>query len=233
MRAHGIRLAAVLLSPLLLPGAVPGSAAPARAQVGIYVHNAAEVSPRILERMREVAGGIFDAAGVEVVWLDGVNAETPETPEVAVRILPRSRVRDANVFGIALTAAGPGFATLADVFFDQIDSLAARQRSTSEGVLHVQSMETIAALTMGVVLTHEVAHLLLGGADAHTRDGIMGRFINRQHLEQALAGVLRFDAAQSRRLRNELTARLLAEEGFPEESAGGGALACDFDAVER
>jgi hypothetical protein len=62
------------------------------------------------------------------------------------------------------------------------------------------------ALTLGVVMAHEIGHLLLG-SNSHSARGVMRAEWSQQLLEGIYEGREGFSAAESRRMRQNVEAR--------------------------
>jgi hypothetical protein len=132
--------------------------------VVLHVTDYAHVPPRELAVAERVATQVYAAVGVHVVWTDGAarTAQPDGAFHVDVLVLSRDMVArkcqiSSMVEGVFGTASHQ--ARRAYIFYNRLTDHAAR---TNVGVSRL----------LGMVLTHEVGHVLLG-ADSHSPSGIM------------------------------------------------------------
>ncbi len=115
--------------------------------------------------------------------------------------------RQGDVFGIAYLSENGGFSRIASVYLDQVERLASRKhQSAGTGIFAAHlPPSTCVALAMGVVMAHELGHLLLGSS--HSNKGIMQPNLNWRDFEKAYLGGLRFPPGQAQRLQANVGAR--------------------------
>lgn len=157
-------------------------------QLSVGVYNDGTVPNQTLSRAEARASLIYRRAGVELIWLD--SPALP--PELAVRIIPKSRNLSNDVFGVAFLDAN-GFGHQADIFYRNISELSTARSPNQADVL-------------GYVMAHEIGHLLLG-SNSHAATGIMRRHWDDQQLQLASLGQLAFDRKQIRRIHQRLQGR--------------------------
>jgi hypothetical protein len=112
-----------------------------------------------------------------------------------------------GVIGVA-PGAEPG-RRLAYVFYDRVESLAARQMSRRAHESICESAST--AQILGYAMAHEIGHLLLN-LETHSDAGIMRGNWDGRTLQDACYGYLLFTRQQAGVMRAELSRRL-AEPG--------------------
>ncbi len=208
-------------------GKAPTGAARPALQITVRVQNYARVPSQTLSRAEMTAGNIFLKAGIETVWLDCPTAvaEQDQYPacqqpmglrDLVLRIHRRPPVElsePSNGFGMAFLSGKGGFARIASVFFDRVEKLTWETlRPSTEGIFAIKwPLEYYTATTLGVVMAHEIGHLLLGSG-SHFRHGIMRASFRPNTLQEAFRGLLRFTPSQVKRLRADVRARVRAEE---------------------
>lgn len=161
-------------------------------QLSVGVYNDAAVPAKSLLRAEAKASMIYRRGGVELHWLDSPASR----PELAIRIIPKSRNLSSEVFGIAFLDAN-GFGQQADIFYRNIAELSAVWSQNQAELL-------------GSVMAHEIGHLLLG-SNSHSATGIMRLHWDDQQLQLASVGQLSFDGKEIRKIHARLqTRRMLA-----------------------
>lgn len=159
-----------------------------------------------LDTSRRIAGAILGQAGVSAAWLAcpaGTEAWLPKPPctkaprphEVLVRFASSDRVRgvDDGVLGNALVDAGAGAGSLATLYIDRIDAIAARA-GVAVGVV------------LGRAMAHEIGHLLLGHS-RHRDRGLMRAYWSEMVLRSGFAGDWTFLPEDARAMARNLAAR--------------------------
>ena len=151
---------------MVAAGAVGHVDAAPRAERVVVVHvtDYAHVSPGTLANAEQLVTEVYSATGVEVVWINGMTAadQPAGSFEVNVVVLSREmadqrRQRDGvadSIFGTAVQAARRVY-----IFYNRIAD-------------HAAGTRTVVSLPLGLVLAHEIGHLLLP-AYSHSRTGIM------------------------------------------------------------
>ena len=157
----------------------------------VLVLNQAHISLDVLHEAEDDASAIFTTAGVDLVWLD--RTTSPHQPfDVTVKIatgmtpamLPRE-VTDTTLGFAAVNRGAEGRrGRLVWVLFDQVETHAERR--------HVRI-----GLLSGLVMAHEIGHLLLPAG--HSETGLMRATWDLR------AGVLEyFDERQAREIHDRL-----------------------------
>ena len=132
--------------------------------VVVHVTDYRRIAPRDLGSAEQLAAQVYRAIGVQVIWVDD-QVETAQ-PEGAfhAQVVLLSRAMTAmkcqqdgvsgNAFGVATKAS-----RRASIFYDRIAD-------------HAANTQTVVSRPLGLVLAHEIGHLLLP-AYSHSRVGIM------------------------------------------------------------
>ena len=140
-----------------------------------------------------IAGGIYEQAGITVVWVDEL---TPPPSALTLMVVP-SASSPAHLAAEAMgVAPSPGDGTrgsTAYVFSDRVTSFA------ESGQLHLASV-------LACAMAHEIGHLLLP-AGAHTHDGIMRGSWSPYLFPPRVAGVPGFTPSQAQLLRLRAASR--------------------------
>jgi hypothetical protein len=153
-------------------GASLASAQERDEQITVRAYNMVRISPREFTDAVHAAAGVLAPINVSVRWrvcrIEGTPREVADDPcseplrvdELVVRIVRAPRAfRDPDELGFSYVDADRRMGTLATVFADRVQALAARA-NTSSGVL------------LGRAIAHELGHLLIGTTD-HSQDGLM------------------------------------------------------------
>jgi hypothetical protein len=185
--------------------------------IAISVFNDANVAPGMLASAEASASRVFHHAGLETEWVDcpaspsgtsgNTRCTTAEFPRhLHVRILPRSRTLTGSTLGTSYLGAD-GTGCYSDVFFEPIASL------------NLNSGETV-GVALGLVMAHEIAHLLLGSS-SHASTGIMQGHWQGKELLAANRGRLQFTPEESRTMRAKLYAAVNREVKGSTSSVAG------------
>jgi hypothetical protein len=144
----------------------------AKAKLTLRVYDYAGVDSVSLGSSEKVAKAIFEAVGIEAIWVDCpaskrksrvYTACDPEMgpADLVLKILPRRMTmklhRSEDSLGSAHTCPDSEPACELTVFYDRLDGLAARGYRPDR--------------ILGYVIAHEVAHLLIG--PRHSDEGIL------------------------------------------------------------
>jgi hypothetical protein len=173
------------------------------------ISDRASVPAGAIAKAKSTAGHVFDAIGVEALWIDcppgGQESrecgEPPRATHLFVMIVPRATLAPAHRLAVCGLAVLPesGRGSHLYVFHDRVEALAAEHLELSAGAI------------LGHVVAHEIGHLLLGSG-SHGREGLMaGRWFGRD-LRRLSRGDLLFVAAETMRLRAELAVRMSEEQ---------------------
>ena len=163
--------------------------------LSVAIHDYAALPPPVVERAKSVAATIYGRIGVSVKWLEKwqVGAELPMNPAacpdsptalIHVRLFGRSlHSRRLPPGDLGFSVSG---ATLASVLVERVESVAIRMNQ------HVGAL-------LGVVMAHEIGHLLLP-PNSHA-PGVMAAKIDFSRIEQ---GGPSFDPGQATRIRTRI-----------------------------
>jgi len=171
--------------------------------VRVRVDNYSQASAVTLNDAERHAQRIFAVAGLQVVWLTCSGQKTardsydsacqgPLGPsDIVLRIVPHptQKLFSDSAFGFAVVPI------VATVYYDS-----ALVRAKSDGA------EFEIPILLGVVITHEIGHLLLG-LNSHSTTGIMQPDWQRKQIRLALTGSMLFTSAQARRMQTEALKR--------------------------
>ncbi len=168
--------------------------------ITVRVYNIASVPDDVLERAETIATQIFQHAGIELTWTGCPTSveerhrypgcRGPFGPrDLIVRILPAANkefTKQKHVFGVALLRNDGSFGTTTNIYFDRVERITwTKLRSAAQGIFATQVPPKVCnALGLGLVLAHEMGHLLLG-SHSHSNNGIMRPKWNRLDLEHA------------------------------------------------
>ncbi len=192
-----------------------------RFQITVRVYNYAGASRGTLLGAEKEGSRIFGKVGLRVAWLHCSTTNTLEqkdpgcqTPLSAIavnmRVLPPSMAGRLNAnreeMGFALVSPRAGAASDAWVFYQRVQEAATSGAATSAQIL-------------GYAMAHEIGHLLLG-PNHHSHEGIMCARWNRELLEEASQGQLKFTQDQAKVIRDEVETRAeLAQQRVTGRSA--------------
>jgi len=180
------------LGSVLLWGSV-AAAQDRNSGITVLVNDSAGVKPSVLRKAEREAGQLFDAAGIEIQWVNC--AETDECrhmlgpKEFVLHIVHGGRTRSDFVFGEAFLGED-GRGQYCDIFFDRLQQ--------TQGDVNL-------ALLLGAVSAHELGHLLLG-SHSHSGIGIMEPRWRQEDLRNVGMGRLLFTPEQARSMRNRISA---------------------------
>ena len=169
-------------------------------QVRVSVRNASPLLPSTLKGAEQVAGRVFQRAGIEILWVScGVGvADEPSAigcSEVSfpshlhLQIISASRDLSRSAVGAAFLGKENG-GCYADLFYEPIHRL--------------QEVSNVSpAVVLGHAIAHELGHLLLG-SNSHSPRGLMRGHWTRHDLEDASKGRLGFSSEQCLRIAARL-----------------------------
>jgi hypothetical protein len=180
-------VAGTLLSPSLM-------AAPLADQVVVRAYNRSGVAPRELATALETARAILGGAAIDVVWREcGACDEVLGPHELIVRILAAPAQAEPGSLGYSLLDLQQRRGTLATIFADRVESMAAAAHF-DPGVL------------LGRTIAHEVTHLLMGTTE-HSPHGLMRARWDLRELERDLQRDWMLSRDEGKRMRRGLVAR--------------------------
>jgi hypothetical protein len=160
-------------------------------RLGIRLSNTAVVPQWTLAHARELVAGVYERAGVEVVWGGPTEAPPPDVQLTIIltRKLPVTSMENGDVLAVAIAPPG-GRGRLAYVVWPRVEAFAHGKRVPVARVL-------------GRVIAHELGHLLLGN-NAHSDEGIMRAHWNRTDFA-GIDNQAVFSPEQSARIREHIT----------------------------
>lgn len=178
-----------------------GLASPAQAEaprlrrIVVHVDRQTDVPAWLLARAEELAGNVFDAIGVHLVWTGGKARSAPPDGalhlDVVISTTDRAGRSDPNAASLGRAAHGTGRAY---IFYSRILSFARRTGNPT-------------TLVFANVLAHELGHMLLP-PESHSASGLM-----QPQLNVRIARMPDFTPDQKRQIR------LVLQAG--QESSGG------------
>jgi len=128
----------------------------------VRVYDAVGVPPEVLERAHVTVDRTMTAVGIRPVWRScgaGLCADPPKPNQVIVRIVKATERSACDVLGDAMVDVAGQAGTLATIYMDRVETLAAEA--------HVDS-----GRLLGRAIAHEIGHLLLGTSN-HAHIGLM------------------------------------------------------------
>jgi len=170
----------VLSSPVAASDEMPS--------VLLYMANEAGISSDIVGDAKQEVVRIYAQIGVRVMWAEDV-AGNPNDPLVIIMPATTGDWVGTRSLGIALRGTHSS-GRVAYVFYDRIQPLA-REHQMSDASL------------LGLVIAHEIGHLLLPNG-RHSPSGLMQGKWDSLQLSLARARLLRFTAEQAELIRAHL-----------------------------
>jgi hypothetical protein len=200
-------LTLVLCPALQVGNTEPGSVAQAaRLPLTLHVVSMADVSEPIISAAKKHVDDIFKGAGVEVGWDagNGLRLTVILVEAAKIRLDPLGH----GMKGLAIGNRGEG-ARRVYVFVDRIEEQAQklfRSARNEPGAFDLRAMdrEGTEAVILGIVIAHEVGHLLLPEG-SHTSAGIMSAQMHNGDVDKAFNANLLFLPNQIELIRRVLT----------------------------
>lgn len=158
----------------------------------VIVSNSAQVPDHVLTGGTRELVRIYRAIGVELVVTSDV-AAIANAPFVAVSIVSNRDCKHLRFSEMALGSALPG-GTLAYVMYDRV--------ATFAGHNHTELAETL-----GIVMAHEIGHLLLPKNQVHASLGLMAAWWSIRELQLANTHGLGFTSREGGMIRERLVGR--------------------------
>jgi hypothetical protein len=162
----------------------------------VRVYDTTGMSASKLELARADVGQTLTAIGIEPIWrpchATGCVGR-PKPHEVSVRIVKSGPASEFGSLGYSSIDTEQQAGTLATIYADRVDSLAA-EAGTDGGVL------------LGRVIAHEIGHLLLG-APEHGRQGLMRAVWRVEELRRERSIDWVFSGQEGALMRRHLVAR--------------------------
>ena len=208
--AIALLLFVVITTDPLEAAQTSGTAPRGDRQISIRVYDYTGVSEDVLRKTEDVTTGIFQKAGVELVWAtcarNGKFSNMASCPDAMdwtylnLNIVPHSMSKGLQLRAEAggLASGGPEeFSRDAWVFFD---------RAKEEAAKHLLNLANV----LGNLVAHELGHLLLGSSYPHASTGLMRGGWSREELIAANRGELGFSEPERERIQERVKARLQA-----------------------
>ena len=213
MRPNWARRVMLVLILLLFPE--PRANAEDHATVIVFVYNNAKVPESVMAETGRHVREMFDKAGVELIWLDsmarlragqtealGVAPAEVRAIRVSVVIIPRPdeiAPRLRNLDGrMGWTPDGQNVRTY--VFYARVEDFVLKNFA------RIYTLRVPRLLTYAIA--HELGHLLLPLAEAHSEKGIMKSQLDGNDLAEVFSGSLSFTAKEGQMMRNEVERRV-------------------------
>jgi hypothetical protein len=202
-RSIGTRILTLLFALILLSHASLGAKGDEARAVSIRIHDYAHLEEEALAQAQEVVSGMYDAIGVRTDWLeplqqfdgafDGSGARDCKPSDLMIIILTSAMANRGvipdSIIGFAAAEPGVG-GRIAYVIYERVKDIA---RGT------VDDMRM-----MGIVMAHEIGHLLLTN-QSHSDGGLMrGRWVPSE-IRSARPGDLHFSELQAIEIRKTLS----------------------------
>jgi hypothetical protein len=204
----------VFILPMLFFLETPAKAQGHRPTVIVYVYNNAKAPESVIAETGGYVREMFGKAGIELVWLnsmvriregpaksvDGASLE-PRAARVSVVIVPRPdpiapKIRDLDG-RMGWTPGGQHTRTY--VFYERI------QAFVLNNFARIYTLRVPRLLAYAVA--HELGHLLLPLADAHSEKGIMKSQLNGNDLAELFSDALGFSSKETQLMRDEVERR--------------------------
>lgn len=161
-----------------------------RPSIAVVAYNQAAAADEVVARAKVVIARIYDAAGIDVIWIEPSAAAPPDRFAVRLLIRPRAIGAMESVMGTAIgdlhESGGAAF-----VFYDRVLESAHLRHQDVAGVL-------------AYAMAHEMGHLLLP-APAHAESGIMRPSWDGDDLRHIADGSMRFTPLQQAAIRAKAT----------------------------
>lgn len=183
-------------------------------EIILHVNDYSGMQPASILEAQRATEASFRRAGIDVRWrgwpatisgeaaglpCDAATDDVNDDNHFVVVVLPERMARKIATgplqFGASVVSQKGGFPTHAYVFADRVKDYATRDRAPWSGLL-------------GVMIAHEVGHLLLGN-NSHFPAGIMRGQWRTGEVKLALLGALTFTARQSEQMRSDVRRRRL------------------------
>jgi hypothetical protein len=206
-RIIGTRILTLLFALILLSYASLGANGDEARTVSIRIHDYAHLDEAALARAQEVVSGMYGAIGVRTDWLeplqqfdgafDGSGARDCKASDLMIIILTSAMANRGvipdSIIGFAASQRG-AVGRIAYVIYERVKDIA---RGTAVDDMRI----------MGIVMAHEIGHLLLTN-QSHSDGGLMrGRWVPSE-IRSARPGDLHFSELQAMEIRKTLSGGL-------------------------
>jgi hypothetical protein len=163
----------------------------------VRTYDSAGVPGRVLEHAQRSAGVTLAAVGIDPIWrpchVKGC-VSRPKPHELEIRIVNATALSERGSLGFAAVDIGERAGTLATVYVDRVDALAAQG-----GIDRAE--------LLGYAIAHEIGHLLLGSVD-HAPNGLMRATWRAGELRRDLPLDWMFSGSEGEEMRRRLAARI-------------------------
>jgi len=156
----------VVASLVVLSEFAQGREAADRLQITVLVYNHADVEPATLLAAQKTTAKTYEKAGVAIVWRNcpaeteaNRCVQTADPDQLVLNIAHQTQMLTSDTYGVAFSGRD-GWGTVCDVFYDRILEL------------HRSFPRADEATILGVIVAHELGHLLLG-ENSHSATGVM------------------------------------------------------------
>jgi len=159
----------------------------------VRTYDVTGVAPRTLERAEASAAVTLAAAGIRPIWRPchaSLCTNRPKPHEIEVRIVKATARSEPGVLGSAMVDVVEHAGTLATIYIDRVDALAART-GIDRGEL------------LGRAVAHEIGHLVLGTSE-HAPFGLMRATWTAEEIHRRVPLDWLFSAQQGREMRRRL-----------------------------
>jgi hypothetical protein len=187
----------VVASLAVLSVFAQGREAADRMQITVLVYNYADVEPATLLAAQKAAAKTYEKAGVAIVWRNcPVETEanrcvqTADPDQLVLNIAHGNQMLTSDTYGVALQGRD-GWGTVCDVFYDRIVELQNSFPRAAEPTI------------LGIVVAHELGHLLLG-KNSHSATGVMQAVFQYRDFIPTSFGGITFTRQQAKKICDRL-----------------------------
>jgi hypothetical protein len=163
----------------------------------VRTYDSAGVAPRVLDNAMQRAGVTLAAVGINPIWrpchVKGCISR-PKPHEIEIRLVKATPLSERGSLGFAAVDLAERAGTLATIYVDRVDALAA-QGGADRGDL------------LGRAIAHEIGHLILGRVD-HAPFGLMRATWRVDELRRNLPLDWLFSGSDAAEMRLRLAARV-------------------------
>jgi hypothetical protein len=166
----------------------------ARLPLVVRTYDVTGVAPRTLERAEASAAVTLAAAGIQPIWRPchaSLCTGRPKPHEIEIRIVKATPGSERGVLGSAVVDVVEHTGTLATIYIDRVDALAARS-GVDRGEL------------LGRAVAHEIGHLVLGTSE-HAPFGLMRAAWTAGEIQRRIPLDWMFSTEQGREMRRRLS----------------------------
>jgi len=187
-----------------LPVGAEGREAADHLQITVLVYNHASVEPGTLLAAEKIAAKTYEKSGVAIVWRNCPAeteadrcVQTEDLDQLVLNIAHQTQTLTSDTYGVAFYGHD-GFGAVCNVFYDRILELHRSFRRADEPTM------------LGIIVAHELGHLLLG-ENSHSATGVMQAVFQYQDFIPTSFGVITFNRQQAQKIRDRLKQITLTE----------------------